>query len=181
MLQNRISDPIDSGPFNDGFTFCHMVGSHHLSHGGVPKFLFKKADIWPFSICAALTTGHLQVAMTLETKNGIERGPGEAVWDDFWWEINSKTSRTDLEGSRPDRADPKIQKNRLGCIGIRRFSVIFGVDVSPCRFHERGILAHPHMVSDLHFVGSRPINFVGSRPITTTGWGTGSGALRLLL
>ena len=53
------------------------------THGGVPEFLFKKADIWPFSTCAALKTGHLRVAMRLETKNGHERGLGEAVWADF--------------------------------------------------------------------------------------------------
>ena len=118
---------------------------YRTTSGCVPKFLFKKADIWPFSICAALKTGPLQVAMRLETKTGHERGLGEAVWADFWWKINSKTSRIDLEGFRPDPADPKIQKNRLRCTGIRRFSTIFGFDVRPCRFHERGILAHPHV------------------------------------
>ena len=91
----------------------------------MPKFLFKKADIWPFSICAALKTGHLQVAMRLDPENGDERGLGEAVWADFRWKINSKTSPIDLEGFRPDRADPKIQK--IACAALvsgdfRRFS-----------------------------------------------------------
>ena len=48
-------------------------------------------------------------------------GLGEAVWADFEWKINSKTSPIDLDRFRPDPADPKIQKNRLRTPSFRRF------------------------------------------------------------
>ena len=55
--KKQVSDPklVDSGPFSDGPTICHMVRSHHLSHGQISP----SATWSDLTTCHMVTSHHL--------------------------------------------------------------------------------------------------------------------------